>query len=88
MSILVMCHKAQVQGVSHLDPLKLVPRTAERCTRAVASSDEQVMVPRSHSSQHQCVYTARTSRLRNMFTVATPNVQNMSTQQVKLAARR
>ena len=65
---LVMCHKAKVQGVSHLAPLRLLPHTAQRCTRAVASSDERVMVPLSHSSQHQRTYTDRTSRLWNMFT--------------------
>ncbi|MES1923247.1 hypothetical protein MHBO_004792 [Bonamia ostreae] len=87
-SALVVCHKTQVQRVSHLDPLKLLPRTVQRCTRTAASSDESVEVPRSHSSQHQRTYTARTSRVWNMFTAATPHVQDMSTHQVKLAAHK
>jgi len=87
-SALVVCHKTQVQRVSHLDPLRLLPHTVQRCTRAAASSDELVQVPRSRSSQHQRTYTARTSRLWNMFTVATPHVKDMSTHQVKLAAHR
>ena len=32
-SALVVCHKAQVQGVSHLDPLRRLPHTAQRCTK-------------------------------------------------------
>ena len=35
-SALVVCHKALVQGVSHLDPLKMLPHTTQWCTRAVA----------------------------------------------------
>ncbi|XP_063854385.1 uncharacterized protein LOC135096635 [Scylla paramamosain] len=85
-SALVVCHKTQVQRVPHLDPLRLLPHTVQRCTRAAASSDELVKVPRSRSSQHQRTYTARTSRLWNMFTAAKPQVQDMSTHQVKLAA--
>ena len=87
-SALVVCHKSQVQRVSHLDPLRLLPHTVQRCTRAVASSDELVQVPRSRTSQHQRTYTARTSRMWNLFTVAVPHVQDMSTHQVKLAAHR
>ena len=87
-SALVVFHKTQVQRVSHLHPLRLRPRTVQRCTRNAASTDESVEVPRSHSSQHQRTYTARTSRLWNMFVMATPHVQDMSTHQVKLAAHR
>ncbi|MPC20873.1 hypothetical protein E2C01_013834 [Portunus trituberculatus] len=39
-SALVVCHKAQVQRVSHCDPLRLLPHTTQRCTRAAASSDK------------------------------------------------
>ena len=85
---LVVCHKAQVQRVSHLGPLRLPPHTTERRTRTTVSSDLLVEVPRSHSRQHQRTYTARSSRLWNMFTAATPQVLNMSTDQVKLAAHR
>ena len=42
---LVMCHKAKVQGVSHLAPLRLLPHTVLRCTRTEASSDEGVKAP-------------------------------------------
>ena len=87
-SALVVCHKTQVQRVSHLNSLRLLPHTVRRCTRAVANSDELVQVPRSRSSQHQRTYTARTSRLWNLFMVAMPHVQEMSTHQVKLAAHR
>ncbi|XP_045132150.1 40S ribosomal protein S15-like [Portunus trituberculatus] len=44
-----------------------LPHTAQRCTRDAARSDELVQVPRSRSSQHQRTYTARTSRLWNIF---------------------
>ena len=87
-SALVVCHKTQVQRVSHLDPLRLPPRAVLRCTRTVASDDQPLEVPRSRSSQHQRTYTARTARLWNMFTVDTPQVHDMSTHQVKLAAHR
>lgn len=86
-SALVVCHKAQVQMVPHLEPLRLLPHTTQRNTRA-ASNCERVTVPRSRSNQHQRTYTARTSRLWNMFTAATPHVQDMTTHQVKLAAHR
>ncbi|KAG0720802.1 hypothetical protein GWK47_000698 [Chionoecetes opilio] len=43
-------------------------------------------MPRSHSRQHQRTYTTRTSRLWSMFAATTPDVQNTSTHQVKLAA--
>ena len=87
-SALVVCHKTQVQRVSHLDPLRLLPHTVQRYTRGTASSDDLVQVPRSRSSQHQRTYTARTSRLWNLFTAATPGVRDMSTHQVKVAAHR
>ena len=84
----MVCHKAQVQGVSYLDPLKMLPHMTQRCTRAVARGCERVKVPHSRSCQHQRIYTARASRLWNTFTVAAPNVQDMSTHQVRLAAHR
>ena len=87
-SALVVCHKAQVQGDSHLDPLKLLPRTVQRCTRGVANNDECVEVPHSRTSQHQCTYASRTSRLWNLFTVATPGVRDLNTQNFTLAAHR
>ncbi|XP_045118199.1 uncharacterized protein LOC123508528 [Portunus trituberculatus] len=87
-SALVVCHKTQVQRVSHLNPLRLQPHTAQRCTRDAARSDELVQVPRSRSSQHQRTYTARTSRLWNIFVAGTPQVRSMTTQQVKVAAHK
>ena len=87
-SALVVCHKTQVQEVPHLARLRLPRRTVRRETRAAHASDELVEVPRSKSRQHQRTYTARTSRLWNDFTPATPEVSQMSTHQVKLAANR
>ena len=87
-SAVVVCHKAQIQGTPHLSRLRLPPRSAQRCTRATVSSNTPVEVPRSHSRQHQRTYTARSSRLWNMFTAATPQVLNMSTDQMKLATHR
>ncbi|KAG0722966.1 hypothetical protein GWK47_043536 [Chionoecetes opilio] len=87
-SALVVCHKAQVQEVPHLSSLRLPPRAVQRWSRTTPLSDVLVRVPLSHSRQHQRTYTARTSRLWNMFAAATPDVQNMSTHQVKLAAQR
>ena len=81
--VLVVYHKAQVQGVFYLTPLRLLPHISHRCTKAVASSNGRVMVSNSRSSQHQHTNTAQ---LWSMFTVATLNIQNMSTQQVKLGA--
>ncbi|XP_045131414.1 uncharacterized protein LOC123516248 [Portunus trituberculatus] len=87
-SVLVVCHKTQVQRVSHLNPLRLQPHTAQRCTKDAARSDEVVQVPRSRSSQHQRTYTARTSRLWNIFVAATPQVRSITTQQVKVAVHK
>ena len=86
----MVCHKGQVQGVSHLHPLRMLPYTAQWCIRAVGSGGERVKVPCFRSCQHQrtYVYTTRTLWLRNMFTVATSSMQDMSTQQVKLVAHR
>lgn len=83
---LVMCHKTQVQRVSHLDRLRLPRRSTQRCTRN--TSDRLLEVPRFQTRQQQRTYTARSSGLRNMFTAATPQVLDMSTHQVKLAAHR
>ena len=85
---IVVCHKAQVQRIPHLQRLGLPTRAAQRHTRAALSSEQLVVVPASKSRQHQRTYAARTSRLWNMFTAATPQVENMSTQQVKVAAHR
>ncbi|KAG0723849.1 hypothetical protein GWK47_041839 [Chionoecetes opilio] len=87
-SALVVCNKVQVQEVPHLSSLRFPPRAVQRWSRTTPLSDVLVKVPLSHSSQHQRTYTARTSRLWNMFASATPDVQNMSTHQVKMAARR
>ncbi|KAG0723830.1 hypothetical protein GWK47_005372 [Chionoecetes opilio] len=87
-SALVVCHKVQVQEVPHLSSLRLPPQAVQRWSRTTPLSDVLVKVPRSHSKQHQRTYTARTSRLWNMFAAATPDVQNMTTHQVKLAAHR
>ncbi|KAG0718065.1 hypothetical protein GWK47_053206 [Chionoecetes opilio] len=84
-STLVVCHKAQVQEVPHLSSLRLPVRAVQR-SRTTPLSDVLVKVPLSHSRQHQRPYTVRTSRLWNMFAVATPDVQDMNTHQVKLAA--
>lgn len=85
---LVVCHKAQVQQVPHLCRLGLTSHRTHRTTRAALSSEQLVEVPRSRSSQHLRTYTARTARLWNKFTAATPRVENMSTQSVKVAANR
>ena len=85
---LVVFHKAQVQGVPHLARLRLPQREAVRDTRTVFSSHEQVGVPRSRASQHQRTFVSRVSRLWNNFTAAVPLVQELSTQQVKVAAHR
>ncbi|KAG0718278.1 hypothetical protein GWK47_052737 [Chionoecetes opilio] len=87
-SALVVCHKVQVQEVPHLSLLRLPPRAVQRWSRTTPLNDVPVKVPLSHSRQHQRTYTARTSRLWNLFAAATPDVQNMSTHYVKLAAHR
>ncbi|XP_045130660.1 uncharacterized protein LOC123515839 [Portunus trituberculatus] len=85
---LVVFHKAQVQGVPHLARLQLPPRVAQRDTRTVLSSHEQVGVPRSRASQHQRTFISRVARLWNKFTTIVPAVSEMTTQQVKTAAHR
>ncbi|MPC93761.1 hypothetical protein E2C01_088902 [Portunus trituberculatus] len=85
---LVVFHKAQIQEVPHLARLRLPYWPVERDTRTVSTTDQLVWMARSRSSQHQRTFTARTARLWNLFTVATPDVRQMSTTQVKLAAHR
>ena len=85
---LVVFHKAKVQGVPHLDRLRVPPRVLDRSTRTVLSSNELVEVPRSHTSQHQRTFASRVSRLWNTFVAATPDVPALDTQGVKLEAHR
>ncbi|MPC57823.1 hypothetical protein E2C01_051811 [Portunus trituberculatus] len=85
---LVVFHKIQIQGVSHLARQRLPPRDAVRDTRTVLSSLEQVKVPRSRANQHQRTFVSRVSRLWNIFTATVPSEREMSTQRVKVAAHR
>ena len=83
-SALMVCHKAQMQRVSHLDGLRLPHRPVQRYTRTATTSYKLVKLPRSHSRQHQRTYSVRTAKLRNMSVAATPEVQNMSTNTTKV----
>ena len=83
---LVVFHKAHVQRVPHLAGLRLPPSATTRSTRTVLSSGDAVEVPFSRSSQHQRTFVSRVSRMWNEFTAATPQVQCMNTQCVKVAA--
>ena len=85
---LVVFHKAQVQGVPHLEGLRLPPRVTTRNTRTVLSSGDSVEVPRSNSSQHQRTFGGRVSRLWNAFASSVPHVRGMDTQDAKVAAHR
>ncbi|KAG0729402.1 hypothetical protein GWK47_030396 [Chionoecetes opilio] len=87
-AVLVVFHKAQVQGVPHLAGLRQPPRVATRSTRTVLTSGDAVEVPRSRASQHQRTFVGRVSRMWNIFTAAVPHIQEMNTQSVKLAANR
>ena len=84
---MTVLHKAQVLQVPHLASLCFPPRTAQRSTRTVLSSQLLVEVPRSRASQHLRTFSARVARMWNLFT-ATKDVSLMSTQQVKVAAHR
>ena len=84
---MTVLHKAQVLQVPHLASLCFPPRTAQRSTRTVLSSQLLVEVPRSRASQHLRTFAARVARMWNLFT-ATKDVSLMSTQQVKVAAHR
>ena len=83
---LTVCQKAQVLHTPHLTSLSLPPHPPGRMTRQAAGCDLQVQVPLSRSSQHQRTFIGRAARLWNNFTVATPGVMDLSTQQTKVAA--
>ena len=83
---LTVCQKAQVLHTPHLTSLSLPPHPPGRMTRQAAGCDLQVQVPLSRSSQHQRTFSGRAARLWNNFTVATPGVMDLSTQQTKVAA--
>ncbi|KAG0716444.1 hypothetical protein GWK47_009697 [Chionoecetes opilio] len=85
---LVVFHKAQVQGVPHLAGLRQPPRMATRSMRTVLTSGDAVEVPRSRASLHQRTFVGLVSRMWNSFTAAVPQIQEMNTQSVKLAANR
>ena len=84
---LVVFHKTQIQRVPQLASLRLPTNANQRCTRMVNSGRILVEVPRSWSCQHQRSFAASTSRLWNKFT-ASVDVEDLNTQQVKLAAHR
>ncbi len=56
---LTFCHKTQVLHTPHLTRLYLPSHHAQRVTRQAAAG-RRVMVPRSHTPQHQRTYKART----------------------------
>ena len=85
-SALTVCHKTQVLRTPHLTQLCLPLHPAHRTTRQAAAGNQRVVVPLSHTSQHQRTYMARAARLWNGFTEATPDVPHMSNQQAKMAA--
>ena len=85
---LVVFHKAQVQEVPHLAGLRLPPRVTARSTRTVLNSGDTVEVPRSHANQHQRTFVGRVSRLWNVLAGAAPQIREMNTHSVKLAAHR
>ena len=85
-SALAVYHKAQVLQATHLRQLCLPSQPSTRTTRQTEAGCERVVVPLSHTSQHQRTYKARTARLWNGFTEATPDVTLMSLQQAKVAA--
>ena len=85
-SALTVCHKTQVLRTPHLTQLCLPLHPAHRTTRQAQAGHHRVIVPLSHSSQHQRTYKARVARLWNGFTEATPDVSRMSTHQAKRAA--
>ena len=85
-SALTVCHKTQVLSTPHLTQLCLPLHPAHRTTRQAQAGHHRVIVPLSHSSQHQRTYKARVARLWNGFTRATPDVSRMSTHQAKRAA--
>ena len=87
-SVLVVCHKAQVEEVAHLSQLCLPPRAAPRSTRQAEAGNQSVEVPFSHTSQHQRTYEARGARLWSNFAAATPGLPGMTRNQTKLAANR
>ena len=76
---LVVFHKTQVQGVSHLTALPQPPRVATRSTRTVLASSDNVEVPYSRASQHQRTFVGRVSRMWNTFTAVVPHTQVMNT---------
>ena len=85
-SALTVCHKTQVLHTPHLTHLYLPPQPVHRTTRQALAENQRVSVPLSHTSQHQRTYKAKTARLWNGFTEATPDVTHMSIHQAKLAA--
>ena len=85
-SALTVCHKTQVLQTPHLTRLCLPPHLAQRATRQALAGDLRVVVPQSHTSQHQRTYKARVARLWNSFTEATPSVAQLATHGAKLAA--
>ena len=85
---IVVFHKCQIQRVPHLAGLRQPPRVTTRSTRTVLNSGDAVEVPHSNGCQHQRTFSARVSRLWNLFTAVVPQVKEMNTHSVKLKAHK
>ena len=84
-SALTVCHKTQVLHTPNLTHLYLPPKPDHRTTRQALAGNQRIAVPLSHTSQHQWNYKAKTARLWNGFTEATPDMTHKSIYQAKLA---
>ena len=85
---IVVFHKSQIQRVSHLGGLRKPPKVTTRSTRTVLTGGDAVEVPHSNECQHQHTFSARVSRLWNLFTAVVPQVREMNTHSAKIKAHK
>ncbi|MPC91735.1 hypothetical protein E2C01_086791 [Portunus trituberculatus] len=72
-TLLMVLHRAHILEVPHLARLRLPYQPVKRDTRTVSTTNHVLWVARSQSCQHQWIFTARITRLWNLFTVTTPD---------------
>lgn len=81
-TLLVVHHKARLRT------LILLLRAGQRCTKTALTSDQLLERPRSHSWRtNASIYSGPTHRW-NTFTAATPRLENINAQHVKVAAHK
>ena len=87
-AMLVGFQKAQVKKALHLAGIRQPPSVTMLSTRMVINNDDTVEAPRSHTRQLEQTFVERIIWMSNIFTAATPHIQEMNTHSVELTTHK